>query len=291
MNNMTTKDINLVTQNPQSTVVTQFTPSSRRAEHYQSEDALEKELIAQLQSQAYEYLKITQESDLTTNLRAQLEKLNNYSFSDSEWRHFFDNQIANTNQGIVEKTTTIQEDYIKILKRDDESEKNIYLLDKTNIHDNSLQVINQYATEDGKRSNRYDVTILVNGLPLVHIELKRRWVAIKEAFNQIDRYQRESFWAASGLFEYVQLFIISNGTHTKYYSNTTRFAHIKEHNGNATQTGKKSSNSFEFTSWWADHTNRPIMDLMDFAKTFLLNIQSSIFWLNIVFSLLIDHCS
>ena len=248
--------------------MTQFTPSPRRAEHYQSEDALEKELIAQLQSQAYEYLKITQESDLTANLRVQLEKLNNYSFSDSEWKQFFENQIANTNQGIQEKTTTIQEDYRKILYHEDGSFKTINLLDKSNIHNNSLQVINQYVTDDGARSNRYDVTILVNGLPLVHIELKRRGVAIKEAFNQIDRYQRESFWAASGLFEYVQLFVISNGTHTKYYSNTTRFAHIKEHNGNTTQTGKKSSNSFEFTSWWADHTNRPIMDLMDFAKTF-----------------------
>jgi type I restriction enzyme R subunit len=274
---MTNKDINLITQNPQSTVVTQFTPSTRRSEHYQSEDALEKEFITQLQTQAYEYLKITKEDDLTANLRVQLEKLNNYTFSDSEWKHFFENQIANTNQGIQEKATTIQEDYIKILKRDDESDKNIYLLDKSNIHNNSLQVINQYSTEEGKRSNRYDVTILVNGLPLVHIELKRRGVAIKEAFNQIDRYQRESFWAASGLFEYVQLFIISNGTHTKYYSNTTRFAHIKEQNGNTSQKGKKSSNSFEFTSWWADHTNRPIMDLIDFAKTFfakhsLLNI-------------------
>ena len=266
---MTKLDTNIITQNPQSTVVTNFIPSPRRAEHYQSEDALEKDLIAQLQSQAYEYLRITQESDLVVNLRAQLEKLNNYTFTDNEWKHFFDNQIASTNQGIVEKTTTIQEDYIKILKRDDESEKNIYLLDKTNIHNNTLQVINQYATDEGARSNRYDVTILVNGLPLVHIELKRRGVAIKEAFNQIDRYQRESFWAASGLFEYVQLFIISNGTHTKYYSNTTRFAHIKEQNGKASQSGKKSSNSFEFTSWWADHTNRPIMDLMDFAKTFL----------------------
>lgn len=264
---MTNKDINLVAQNSQSTVVAEFTPSPRKAEHYQSEDALEKEFIKQLESQAYEYLMIHQEDDMVNNLRKQLEKLNNYEFTDGEWKHFFEKEIANASEWIEEKTTTIQEDYIKILKRDNGEEKNIYLLDKTNVHNNRLQVINQYATEDGKRSNRYDVTVLVNGLPLVHIELKRRWVAIQEAFNQINRYQRESFWASSGLFEYVQIFVISNGTHTKYYSNTTRFSHIKEQNGKRTKW-KKSSNSFEFTSRWADHTNRPITDLVDFAKTF-----------------------
>ena len=129
-------------------------------------------------------------------------------------------------------------------------------------------MINQYATDEGQRANRYDVTVLVNGLPLVHIELKRRGVAIQEAFNQINRYQRESFWSASGLFEYVQMFIISNGTYTKYYSNTTRNEHIREINEGAVKQGKRTSNSFEFTSWWADATNRPIPDLMDFAKTF-----------------------
>ena len=227
---MPNKDINLVAQNTQSTVVAEFTPSPRRAEHYQSEDALEKEFIKQLQTQAYEYLTIHKETDLLSNLRQKLEKLNNYKFSDKEWDQFFLKEISNPNQSIEEKTTTIQEDYIKILKRDNGEEKNIYLLDKANIHNNSLQVINQYAMDDGKRPNRYDVTILVNGLPLVHVELKRRGVAIQEAFNQINRYQRESFWAGSGLFEYVQLFVISNGTHTKYYSNTTRFSHIKEQN-------------------------------------------------------------
>jgi len=265
---MTNKDLNIITQSNQSTVVAKFTPSPRSAEQYQSEDALEKEFISVLQNQAYEYLKITKEDDLISNLRTGLEKLNKYEFSDNEWKHFFDTEIANTSQGIVEKTTTIQEDYIKILKCDNWTEKNIYLLDKTNIHNNSLQVINQYATDDGQRSNRYDVTVLVNGLPLVHIELKRRWVAIQEAFNQINRYQRESFWAASGLFEYVQLFVISNGTYTKYYSNTTRFSHIKEQTNGGNNKWKKSSNSFEFTSWWADYTNRPITDLVDFAKTF-----------------------
>ena len=258
----------ILVQNTQSTVVAEFTPSKKRAEHYQSEDALEKEFIKQLESQAYAYLKITQEEDLIANLRLQLEKLNSYQFSEKEWSHFFKTEIANPNQSIEEKTTTIQEDHIKILKCDDGTSKNIYLIDKQNIHNNNLQVINQYATDEGQRSNRYDVTILVNGLPLIHTELKRRGVAIQEAFNQINRYQRESFWAASGLFEYVQLFVISNGTHTKYYSNTTRFQHIKDAGSNKAKKGKKSSNSFEFTSWWADHTNRPITDLMDFAKTF-----------------------
>lgn len=262
------KNINLVAQNPKSTVVAEFIPSKNRPEYYQSEDTLEIEFIKQLQNQAFEHLKIHKEENLVSNLRIQLEKLNKYQFDDIEWNDFFEKEIANSNQGIEEKTATIQEDYIKILPQDDGTSKNIYLLDKQNIHNNTLQVINQYATDKGQRSNRYDVTILVNGLPLVHIELKRRGVAIQEAFNQINRYQRESFWASSGLFEYMQLFVISNGTHTKYYSNTTRFSHIKEQNSKRKKKGKKSSNSFEFTSWWADHTNRPITDLMDFAKTF-----------------------
>ncbi len=268
---------NLVAENSQSTVVAEYTPDKKRASHYQSEAELEKAFIAQLEAQAYEYLNITSDADLVQNLRKQLEKLNDFEFTDTEWEHFFVSEIANPNQAISEKTATIQEDYIKNLTRDDGTVKNVYLLRKDNIHHNSLQVINQYATEDGQRSNRYDVTVLVNGLPLVHVELKRRGVAIQEAFNQINRYQRESFWAGSGLFEYVQLFIITNGTHTKYYSNTTRASHIKESAEGAVKKGKRSSNSFEFTSWWADATNKPIADLVDFGKTFfakhtLLNI-------------------
>jgi len=265
---MLNKNLNIVAQNTQSTVVAEYTPSKKRAEHYQSEDALEKDFIKQLESQAYEYLKIHNNDDLIKNLRLQLEKLNNYKFSDNEWENFFRSEISNPNQSIEEKTVTIQEDYIKILECDNWVSKNIYLLDKKNIHNNNLQVINQYATDEGQRSNRYDVTVLVNGFPMVHIELKRRWVAIQEAFNQINRYQRESFWADSGLFEYVQLFVISNGTHTKYYSNTTRFSHIKEQTKKSKSSWKKSSNSFEFTSWWADYTNKPIIDLIDFSKTF-----------------------
>ena len=268
---------NLVAENTQSTVVAEYVPEENRAEHYQSESDLEKAFIEQLTSQAYEYLSITSEDDLVTNLRTQLEKINDYKFSDKEWKQFFVSELANPNQNIEEKTATIQEDYIKNLTRDDGTVKNIYLLRKDNIHDNILQVINQYTTDEGRRANRYDVTVLVNGLPLVHIELKRRGVAIQEAFNQINRYQRESFWAESGLYEYIQLFVISNGTHTKYYSNTTRQQHLNETKGGSVKRGKRSSDSFEFTSWWADATNRPIADLMDFVKTFfnkhvLLNI-------------------
>ncbi|MDK2910903.1 MAG: type restriction enzyme subunit [Bacteroidales bacterium] len=260
---------NLVAENPLSTVVAEYTAQYTTEKSYQSEAELEKALIQQLQEQGYEYLHIKNEEDLIANLRKKLEELNQITFSDNEWEHFIKTEIANPNHSIEDKTTTLQEDYIKILKRDDGTPKNIYLLDKQNIHNNKLQVINQYETE-GQRPNRYDVTILVNGLPLVHIELKRRGVALKEAFNQINRYHRESFWSGSGLFEYVQIFVISNGTHTKYYSNTTRWQHIKEMSQAKSYKGKRTSNSFEFTSWWADEQNKPILDLMDFARTFFL---------------------
>ena len=260
--------IKIVSQNTNSTVVSEFKESERRATAYQSEADLEREFIRQLESQGYEYLDITCNEDLVKNLRKQLSKLNNYEFTDNEWGTFFNTVIANPNDGIVEKTFSIQEDHIKILNREDGTQKNIYLIDKDNIHNNTLQVINQYEVDTGVRPNRYDVTVLVNGFPLIHIELKRRGVDIKEAFNQINRYQRESFWADSGLFKYIQIFVISNGTLTKYYSNTTRNQHIKEVNDIAVKTGKKTSNSFEFTSWWADAKNKQITDLIDFTKTF-----------------------
>jgi len=257
------------------TVVSEYKPEGKRAKSYQSEADLENAFIKQLVSQGYEYLEINSEEDLIQNLRKQLEKVNKYKFTDNEWEKFFKEKIANPNEGIVEKTRKIQKDYIQVLERDDGSSKNIYLIHKDNIHDNYLQVINQYEETKGKRKSRYDVTILVNGLPLVHVELKRRGVDIREAFNQIRRYQRESFWASSGLYEYVQIFVISNGTYTKYYSNTTRDTHIRDMSGD--RTTRKTSNSFEFTSFWADAGNRIIPDLVDFTKTFfakhtLLNI-------------------
>ena len=255
----------------ESTVVSEYIPESRRSDSYQSEADLEKEFICMLTEQGYEYLQIQTEAELIANLRKKIEQLNSYDFTDTEWERFFYKYIANANEGIVEKTRTIQEDVVKNMERDDGSTKNITLIDKKNIHNNRLQVINQYEVsqrEGAKFDNRYDVTILVNGFPLIHVELKRRGVAIREAFNQINRYQRDSFWVGSGLYEYVQIFVISNGTHTKYYSNTTRSAHIKEQE-KSTNKGKKTSNSFEFTSFWADANNKVIADLVDFTKTFL----------------------
>ena len=261
---------NIVAETNENTVVTEYEPVKVRADQYQSEAALEKEFIHMLCDQGYEYLSIHTEKELIANLRAKLEELNNYKFTDTEWHQFFHSAVANPNEHIVEKTRKIQEDNVQVLKRDDGSSKNITLIDKQNIHNNRLQVINQYVI--GKEAgasydNRYDVTVLVNGLPLVHIELKRRGVAIREAFNQINRYQRDSFWAGCGLYEYVQIFVISNGTNTKYYSNSTRFNAIKDANATKGKKGK-TSNSFEFTSFWADANNRVIPDLIDFTKTF-----------------------
>ena len=258
---------NVVMEMKNATVVSEYEPEKKRSDAYQSEAALEKEFIRMLTEQGYEYLTINDSDALVKNLRTQLELLNDYKFSENEWTRFFNSNIANNNEGIVEKTRKIQEDHIQVLKRDDGTSRNIYLLDKKNIHNNRLQVINQYVENDGNYDNRYDVSVLVNGLPLVHIELKRRGVALKEAFNQINRYQRDSFWAGSGLYEYVQIFVISNGTNTKYYSNTTRESHIKEQVSSKNKS-KKTSNSFEFTSYWADANNKVISDLVDFTRTF-----------------------
>lgn len=261
---------NIVAASNENTVVTEYEPVKSRSDSYQSEAELEKEFIRLLTEQGYTYLHIHKEEDLIRNLRSCMEELNNYKFSDDEWSRFFSDALANPNEHIVEKTRKIQEDNVQVLKRDDGSSKNITIIDRKNIHNNKLQVINQYVigTEEGARhDNRYDVTVLVNGLPLVHIELKRRGVAIREAFNQINRYQRDSFWAGCGLFEYVQIFVISNGTNTKYYSNSTRFNAIKDASSGKTKK-EKTSNSFEFTSFWADSNNRVIPDLIDFTKTF-----------------------
>lgn len=259
----------IVIENPQSTVVAKYEADEQRETDYQSEAALEKAFIELLQQQAYEYLPLHTEAELISNLRKQIEKLNHIQFTNPEWNRFYKDILANQNNGIVEKTFLIQEDNVQSFTFDDGHQDNVTIFDKKNVHNNYLQVINQYTPEGGARENRYDVTILVNGLPLVHVELKRRGVPIRQAFNQINRYQRESFWSGTGLFEYVQIFVISNGTQTKYYSNTTRDSHIRE----MSQVSKKgqsrhTSNSFEFTSWWADETNKPITDLMDFTKTF-----------------------
>lgn len=268
----------IVLENQDSTVMSTFTPSARNDGSYQSEAQLEEEFINILQSQGYEYAHIHNEKDLIANLRVQIEKLNDYHFSDGEWERFFKENIANSTDDIVDKTATIQRDNVKILKKDNGEGKNINIIDKENIHKNIVQVINQYAVNASDsasdndangpaRSNRYDVTILVNGLPMVHIELKRRGVPIREAFNQINRYARDSFWAGSGLFGYVQIFVISNGTETKYYSNSTRNNAYNEQKSRGSSKST-TSNSFEFTNYWSDAQNTVISDLCDFARTF-----------------------
>ena len=266
------ENIDIIKMSEESTVVAKYIPVERTRTKYQTEEELEEGFIKQLTEQGYEYINIKNENDLIKNLRKQLEKLNDYTFTENEWDNFFHNTIANGNEKIEHKTFKIQEERIFILKQDNGETKNIYLIDADNIYNNNLQVINQYKEESSEKKARYDVTILINGLPMVHIELKRRGVNIREAFNQINRYGEENFWAGSGLYQYVQLFVISNGTNTKYYSNTTRYRHIKN-----SERQVKTSNTFEFTSFWADARNKIIPDLVDFTKTFfskftLLNI-------------------
>ena len=268
-------DFDVMAFGGQATVCSALPKQQRRSSAYQSEAQLEDAFVKQLCRQGYERLVVSNEEELIANLRMQLEALNRISFSDKEWARLFKGWIAADNDGIVEKTRRIQRDHVYALRMDDGSVRNVSLIDKRNVHNNRMQVMNQYA-QQGSYDNRYDVTVLVNGLPLVHVELKRRGVAIQEAFNQIERYQRDSFWSGCGLYEYVQIFVISNGTHTKYYSNTTRFSAIEERAGKKTR-GKKSSNSFKFTSWWAAADNMPIYDLVPFTATFfakhaLLNI-------------------
>ena len=260
---------NIVLEQEQSTVVAKYEAAVVSPDAYQSEAKLEAAFIRQLTEQGYEYLpKLTGEQDLVLNLRKQLELLNHYRFTDHEWETFFTSEIARENMTIDEKTQIIQRDYVLLLTCDNGENRNIRLLDKRNIHNNRLQVINQYVPEGGTAKNRYDVTILVNGLPLVHVELKRRGVELKQAFNQIERYLRESFWAGRALFDYVQIFVISNGTHTKYYSNTTRFAKEEENQQQKQIRRKTESNSFEFTSWWSDEQNNQLPDLRAFTETF-----------------------
>lgn len=219
---------------------------------YQSEAELERELIANLVSQGYERVKFTTSEELYANLKVQIERLNNVSFSKSEWERFLTEYLDCPKDGMIEKTRKIQEDYIYDFTFDDGHLKNIKIIDKNNIHNNFLQVVNQ-VTAGEKNQNRYDVTILVNGLPLVHIELKKRGVNLHEAFNQIHRYSKESFNLDHSLYKFVQIFVISNGTYTRYFANTTA----------------KNKNNYEFTCEWADAKNKVIRDLEDFTKTFL----------------------
>ena len=220
---------------------------------YQTEGSLEREFIRDLRAQGYEYLQELNGHDaLVKNLRAQLQRLNNVVFSDAEWRRFLEEYLDKPSDSLIEKTRKIHDDYIYDFVFDDGRIQNIYLLDKKNLANNALQVINQFE-QTGSYDNRYDVTILVNGLPLVHIELKKRGVAIREAFNQIHRYSKESFNKENSLFKYIQIFVISNGTDTRYFANTT----------------KRDKNSYDFTMNWATAKNTLIKDLKDFTATFL----------------------
>lgn len=233
---------------------------------YQTEGSLEREFIRDLRAQGYEYLQGLNNHDaLVKNLRAQLQRLNNVVFSDAEWRRFLEEYLDKPSDSLIEKTRKVHDDYIYDFVFDNGRIQNIYLLDKKNLANNTLQVINQFE-QTGSYDNRYDVTILVNGLPLVHIELKKRGVAIREAFNQIHRYSKESFNKENSLFKYIQIFIISNGTDTRYFANTT----------------KRDKNSYDFTMNWATAKNTLIKDLKDFTATFLQK--------NTLLNVLVNYC-
>ena len=189
-------------------------------ENYQTEAELEAEMIRNLVSQGYERIKINSVEDLYINLKEQIERLNNINFTDNEWQRFLVEYLDTPNDSLVEKTRKIQEDYIYDFIFDDGHLENIKIIDKKNIHNNFLQIVNQ-VVQKGKYENRYDVTILINGLPLVQVELKRRGVNLQEAFNQVHRYSKESFNSENSLYKYIQIFVISNETYTRYFANTT----------------------------------------------------------------------
>lgn len=236
-------------------VLDNFTKSSMVNEPpvgYQTEAALEHELIEDLEYQGYEYLPaLTTPEGLLANVRKQLQTLNNAVFTDAEWQRFMDEYLDKPSDSIIDKTRKVQDDYIYDFVFDDGHIQNIYLVDKRNIARNKVQVINQFE-QTGTQANRYDVTILVNGLPMVQVELKRRGVAIREAFNQVHRYSKESFNSECSLYKYLQIFVISNGTDTRYFANTV----------------KRDKNSFDFTMNWAKADNTLIKDLKDFTATF-----------------------
>lgn len=248
MNNATTPII----ESNKFIVLDKYTNIVETSDSYQTEAELEKELISDLINQGYEYKKdINSTESMFNNIRVQLEELNKTSFSDDEWKRFCSEYLDNANENIIDKTRKVHDDYIYDFVFDDGHIENIYLFDKKNVIKNKVQVINQFE-QKGTQSNRYDVTILVNGIPLVQIELKKRGVAISEAFNQVHRYSKESFNSENSLYKYLQMFVISNGTNTRYFANTT----------------KRDKNSFDFTMNWAKSDNSLIKDLKDFTATF-----------------------
>src|ERR1035437_1967084 len=242
-------------------VLDKYTQEWQVAENYQSESDLERELIQDLRNQGYVFLPaLNIPESLLANVRVQLQALNGMRFTDDEWSRFVETWLDQSSDGIIEKTRKIHDDYIYDFVFDDGHIQNIYLLDKKNISRNKVQVIKQFE-QTGTNANRYDVTVLVNGLPLVQVELKRRGVAIREAFNQVHRYSKESFNSSNSLFKYLQMFVISNGTDSRYFANTIQ----------------RNKNSFDFTMNWAKADNNLIKDLKDFTATFfqkktLLNV-------------------
>lgn len=245
-------DYKTIAESKNFIVLDKYTKEWQVNESYQSESELERELVQDLRHQGYEYVPgLSTPEALLANVRVQLQALNNVAFSDAEWQRFVESWLDKASDGIVEKTRKIHDDYIHDFVFDDGRIQNIYLLDKKNIARNKLQVIKQFE-QTGKHANRYDVTILVNGLPLVQVELKKRGVAIREAFNQVHRYSKESFNSANSLFKYLQLFVISNGTDSRYFANTTQ----------------RNKNSYDFTMNWAKADNSLIKDLKDFTATF-----------------------
>lgn len=242
----------VVAETNEGILLAEYQPEYRTDREYQSEADLENQLISDLVNHLnYERLNIHTPAEILANTKVQIEKLNKVTFSNAEWNRFVMEYLDCPNEGLVEKTRKIQENHIYDFVFDDGRIKNIFILDKKNIHNNSMQVINQ-VTQVGSHTNRYDVTILVNGLPLVQIELKRRGVSLQEAFNQVHRYSKESFNSENSLYKYIQIFVISNGTFTRYFANTTA----------------QNKNHYEFTCEWADRKNKTIHDLEDFTVTF-----------------------
>ena len=246
-------DYKTIAESKNFIVLDKYTAEWKAAEGYQTEEALERELIQDLVNQGYEFVPgLNAPEKLLANVRVQLQALNNVQFTDAEWQRFVSNWLDKPSEGIVDKTRKVHDDYVHDFVFDDGHIQNIYLFDKKHIARNKLQVIKQFE-QTGSHANRYDVTILVNGLPLVQVELKKRGVAIREAFNQVHRYSKESFNSDNSLFKYLQLFVISNGTDSRYFANTTQ----------------RNKNSFDFTMHWAKSDNTLIKDLKDFTATFL----------------------
>ena len=242
-------------------VLDKYTKIDSQVSNYQTEADLERELIQDLVNQGYEHLTgVTTPEKMLANVRVQLQNLNNVEFTEAEWVRFCVQFLDNPSDNTIDKTRKIHTDYIYDFVFDDGHIQNIYLVDKKNVAKNKVQVISQFE-QKGTQANRYDVTILVNGLPLVQVELKKRGIAIREAFNQVHRYSKESFNSENSLFKYLQIFVISNGTDSRYFANTT----------------KRDKNSFDFTMNWAKSDNTLIKDLKDFTATFfqkntLLNV-------------------